>query len=82
MNTEKLSSENETSNGILGAVMCCDSFKKFIPIFKWMQTEEKICLMPYIQCGNLKMRINHCPSCGKEVRNIQLTKDELMSFFS
>jgi hypothetical protein len=62
--------------------MCCDSFKKFIPIFGWMQIEDKICLMPYIQCGEQKMRINHCPSCGKYVRDIQLTEDELLPFFS
>ena len=66
----------------LQSVMCCDSFSHFIPQFEWFTTEYDICLMPYIQSGDLKMRINHCPSCGKYVRDIQITKKELMMFFS
>ena len=63
-------------------VVCCDSFKEFIPQFGWFKTEDRVCLMPYIQCGEKKMRINHCPSCGKYVRDIQLPEDELLSLIS
>ena len=64
------------------SVVCCDSFKEFIPQFGWFKTEDGFCLMPYIQCGEKKMRINHCPSCGKYVRDIQLSEDELLSLIS
>jgi len=62
-------------------ILCCDAFKKFIPTFGWMKTEENIFLMPYIQCGDSKMRIDHCPSCGKEVRSIEFTESEFNEFF-
>ena len=62
--------------------VCCDSFIEFIPQFGWFKTEDRVCLMPYIQCGEKKMRINHCPSCGKYVRDIQLPEDELLSLIS
>ena len=39
-------------------------------------------LMPHIECGNQKMRINHCPSCGKEVRSIELTEEEMKKLLS
>ena len=52
---------------------CCESFKLLVPSFKWM-----ICLdvyvMPYMQVGVSKLRVNHCPSCGTEVRDIELTE--------
>lgn len=52
--------------------MCCDAFEKFIPIFSWMKQENGPYCMPYLQSGNLKMRINHCPSCGAYIRDISL----------
>jgi hypothetical protein len=84
MNTEKLSSENETSNGILGAVICCGSFEKYAKQFKWMildqECEERKYIMPHINIidekyDTIKMRVNHCPTCGFEVRNIELSQE-------
>ena len=63
-------------------ILCCDSFKEFIPQFGWFKTDDRVCLMPYIKSGEKKMRINHCPSCGKYVRDIQLSEDELLSLIS
>lgn len=77
----KKDSKTEQSCIIHGDV-CCDSFKEFIPQFGWLETDDRVCLMPYIQCGEKKMRINHCPSCGKYVRDIQLTEDELLYLIS
>lgn len=62
--------------------MCCEAFKSFIPVFKWFKTESNVFLMPHIECGKQKMRINHCPSCGKEVRSIELTEEEMKKLLS
>lgn len=32
-------------------------------------------IMPYLQVGDIKYRINNCPSCGKEVRSIQIKEE-------
>jgi hypothetical protein len=69
------------SDGILGAVICCDSFKKFIPFVNWMRTKDNICLIPYVQFEEEIIRINYCPICGEKVRNIKISESELMSFF-
>ena len=55
---------------------CCESFKDFIPLFDWMLiTLEKIYIMPHIVVNDdYKLRVNHCPSCGAEVRYIELTE--------
>lgn len=53
---------------------CCEYFPKMAHKFKWHSFEEggkKVYVMPCID----DLRINHCPSCGKEVRDIEL-RDE------
>ena len=62
--------------------VCCDSFKEFITKFGWFKTDDNICLMPHIKCGEKRMRINYCPSCGKEIRDIHLSEDELLYLIS
>lgn len=57
-------------------VMCCDSFQKNIHNFGWFKLDhlgEDQYLMPHILGTNY--RINFCPSCGKEVRDIVLSSD-------
>jgi hypothetical protein len=79
----KTNDKNEQNQPLqLHDVVCCDSFIKFIPHFGWMKTDDKIFLMPYIKSGELLMRINHCPSCGKYVRDIQISQEEILSIIS
>lgn len=52
---------------------CCESFKHFINIFYWMILDKKY-IMPYTYVDGIKYRVNHCPSCGAEVRDIELTE--------
>ena len=54
--------------------ICCDVFKKNIHNFGWWKIEnegEFEYLMPHT-LGTM-YRINFCPSCGKEVRDIILS---------
>lgn len=58
----------------------CSCFRLFIPFVQWMATEDGIRLMPHIIDGENRWRINYCPSCGKEVRSIELTEDEMSNY--
>ena len=57
---------------------CCKYFKHFINYFYWMtyfDNNEKIkYIMPYTYQDGIKYRVNNCPSCGAEVRDIELSK--------
>lgn len=57
---------------------CCDAFKDFIPMFNWFAYDDKgvkIYVMPCMQVEQSnKLRINHCPSCGANIRDIELTE--------
>ena len=52
---------------------CCKSFKNFIKKFYWMTLDKKY-IMPYTYVDGIKYRVNHCPSCGADVRDIELNK--------
>jgi hypothetical protein len=62
-------------------IKCCDFFGKMRHHFDWFSYQDdngqKVYCMPVLKScdGHTKLRINHCPSCGKEVRNIEL-RDE------
>lgn len=61
------------------SIQCCETFPKILHNLQWMKIEDEgspILVMPYIlSLDSAEMlRVNHCPSCGKEVRNIELTK--------
>ena len=56
-------------------IPCCEVFKEIIFSFSWMTTGEgkdKFYCMPYIPISVNKWRVNNCPSCGKEIRNIRI----------
>lgn len=62
--------------------ICCGTFEKYARTFNWMSyyDEDKdtnIAVMPYIpdEFGN-KWRVNNCPTCGAEVRGVQLTEEQ------
>jgi hypothetical protein len=59
-------------------IKCCEYFSKIRHHFDWFnyQNEEgkRIYCMPHLKScsGYDKLRINYCPSCGKEVSSIEL----------
>jgi hypothetical protein len=56
---------------------CCDVFPIIKHHFEWMSLDKEILLMPHITINETKYRINHCPSCGKEIRDIQVPIKEM-----
>ena len=52
-------------------VICCGVLEKMI--IAWMVMEDGTKVMPFIagDDGN-KYRVNHCPSCGAYVRDVQV----------
>ena len=67
------------NNKEMKAKELCECFSHFIPLVQWMVTEDGTRLMPHIKDGDNRWRINYCPSCGKEVRSIELTEEEFLS---
>jgi hypothetical protein len=63
---------------------CCKVFEKLAEEFDWMSyvdNGEKILIMPHIVGTDyIKYRINNCPSCGAEVRDIEITETEFNSY--
>lgn len=74
----KISNEVETGNLQQGAIICCGIFEKYAKSFKWMSryddNKNKIYLMPHI--GENMYRINNCPTCGAEIRSVELTSEQ------
>lgn len=51
--------------------LCCRVLEKLE--IGWMNTEDGKRLMPFIKSEDGNMyRVNFCPSCGTEIRNITL----------
>lgn len=63
---------------------CCDIFTKMAQNFSWMSytndKNESILCMPYLLKDNKMYRINHCPSCGKEIRSIEIEVSKFSKF--
>lgn len=63
-------------------IKCCDFFGKMRHHFDWFSYQDdngkKVYCMPFLKScdGYTKLRINNCPSCGKEVRNIELRDED------
>lgn len=51
---------------------CCPTWPCLVDAFGWMvaQGEEDRRIMPHIDHNSKKWRINYCPSCGAERRNV------------
>lgn len=60
------------------SIECCEWFPKMIERFEWFSFDEngkKVLCMPHFNVSeDLQLRVNHCPSCGKEVRGIEIRK--------
>ena len=59
------------------ATICCERFKEFIPLFSWFTSNDDTLIMPNVD-GN---RVQYCPSCGKYIRDIQLSKRDSLQYF-
>lgn len=65
-----------TPNAVKGE--CCDYWLKMAPHLSWYEmevtsrgTSSIIKIMPHIQCDGGDLRVNFCPSCGKNVRDYE-----------
>ena len=69
---------NLKTNAMKQSINCCDYFEKMRHNFEWFsyqdENNKKVYFMPTLRdCnGHTKLRVNYCPSCGKEVRAIEL----------
>lgn len=65
------------------SIKCCDVFIKMADRFNWMRYEKDgkyVRVMPHIPKSNTitgsiikhNHRVNFCPSCGKDIRDIEL----------
>ena len=57
--------------------ICCEHFKTFIPLFSWFTINEDTLIMPNLD----NIRVQYCPSCGKYIRDIQLSKRDSLQYF-
>ena len=56
---------------------CCEVFPKIARSFKWMTANDRtIYLLPYIEKGSDLYKVNNCPSCGKYIREIDISETE------
>ena len=58
---------------------CCNVFKSMAVnesigwyVYSDEEKNTETLLMPYIQSGDYQYRVNHCPSCGVHVRNMEI----------
>lgn len=49
---------------------CCEVLLKMD--LGWMKNEDGTRLIPYIKGNSDTYRVNHCPSCGKYIRDIEI----------
>jgi hypothetical protein len=61
--------------------ICCNEFQKLLHNFGWFSLPaeggDKLC-MPYMyNTLNEKIRVNNCPVCGANVRDIQIVPELL-----
>jgi len=59
---------------------CCSAFKHFVGAFKWLSvldSDPKEFVMPHHKANGEMWRVNYCPSCGVEIRNMILIEDDL-----
>lgn len=60
---------------------CCQVLPEILNHFQWMSADfegEKKLLMPHFNThGNIRYRVNHCPSCGAEIRDIEINEEDL-----
>lgn len=63
---------------------CCDGFEELVLTFEWFTRDEgQIYLMPcLVTRGGGRIRVNHCPVCGKEVRSIEIPEEDIQKLIT
>ena len=67
---------------------CCEYFEKIGFQFCWFsyhdyETGTDVFLMPYLtELNGEKIRVNHCPVCGKEIRDIKIPEGQFKKLIS
>lgn len=64
-------------------IFCCEVFKNNLDKFDWYsfgETPDKKFVMPIMK--ETQWRVNHCFSCGKEVRSIEVPEEEMLKQIS
>ena len=60
--------------------ICCKYFNLFAKNYEFMILDidvKKKYIMPHItDINDIKIRVNYCPSCGAEIRDIELSKKQ------
>lgn len=56
-------------------IPCCSTFKDIINTMEWMGLGENL-IMPHYTIQCIKFRVNFCPSCGKNIREIEVPYKE------
>ena len=59
------------------ATICCERFKEFLSLFSWFTINNDTLVMPNVN----GIRVQYCPSCGKYIRDIQLSKKDTLQYF-
>jgi hypothetical protein len=60
--------------------VCCNEIKWFLVTWQWNQTREDDELMAeimYVMPNINTFRVNFCPCCGKNIRDIRFTEKEI-----
>lgn len=57
-------------------------FKNILPVFEWMtyidrnKASEKVLCMPHMKIDGKRTRISFCPSCGTNIRSIEIDESK------
>lgn len=68
------------------AFICCDGFEKHAKHLDWMwfndDNGQNILVMPHILISNTteRLRVNYCPTCGHNIRAIQIPRKQFNNF--
>lgn len=64
---------------------CCEPYKKMVQTFQWFSYEKdgiRHFVMPSISVDGNFWRVNYCPSCGAETREIEIPEEEYQKVIS
>jgi hypothetical protein len=60
---------------------CCEHFVKMIPAFKWYFYTDDNGNNIYTMACIEGLHLNFCPSCGKNIRGVSITEEELKNAY-
>jgi hypothetical protein len=54
---------------------CCAVWPKFVEHFEWLRDPDRNRALPHVTVDGVMWRVNHCPSCGKDIRGIIISEE-------